>query len=187
MGIASVPALGPTIGGFLSEVSLDYRRYRLWNAAKTVTAKTEGWKWVQGFLGIFTGVLTFIAWLTGACADNIAAYKLLETNVSFLQVPETYVPTLLRRRAARLLRATGRYYSAQVDGNEKMDFAWLGTQLTRPWLLLFQEPIVFVISVYMAIVYVGPKVSFAAEYRIDLAVCSRGPYTCCSRPFRLYA
>lgn len=29
------------------------------------------------------------------------------------------------------------------------------TQLSMPWVLLFQEPIVMVISIYMAIIYVG--------------------------------
>ncbi|KAK9895337.1 putative mfs-multidrug-resistance transporter [Cystobasidium minutum MCA 4210] len=115
------PALGPTIGGFLSQ--------------------TEGWAWVQGFLGFFSGVLTFLAWLT---------------------VPETYAPTLLRRRAARLSKVTGQHYTAQADADKKIDFAWLRTQLTRPWLLLFQEPIVFVMSIYMAIVYGTLYMLFAA-------------------------
>lgn len=42
-----------------------------------------------------------------------------------------------------------------MDLNSKQDLAWFRTQIVRPWLLLFQEPIVFAISVYMAIVYVS--------------------------------
>lgn len=42
-----------------------------------------------------------------------------------------------------------------MDVNNKQNGAWLRTQLIRPWQLLFQEPIVFVISIYMAIVYVS--------------------------------
>ena len=77
------------------------------------------------------------------------------TPLHSFAVPETYAPTLLRRRAARLTKITGRRYCAPMDLDSKQDLAWFRTQLVRPWQLLFQEPIVFVISVYMAIVYVS--------------------------------
>lgn len=56
-----------------------------------------------------------------------------------------------------------------MDLDNKLNFAWLRTQLVRPWLLLFQEPIVFAISIYMAIVYVG------AENRSNSAIAKMLP------------
>ena len=55
------PVLGPVIGGFIGE--------------------TVGWRWIEGIMAIFTGVL----WLAG-----------------LLVIPETYAPVLQRRRAQKL-------------------------------------------------------------------------------------
>jgi hypothetical protein len=85
-------------------------------------------------MSIFTGVL----WLT--CA--------------FL-VPETYAPVLLRKRAAALTKQTGKVYRSSTDveqGNKSVSSAFK-TALTRPWVLLFREPIVLLLSIYMAIIY----------------------------------
>lgn len=108
------PTLGPVIGGFLSE--------------------NAGWRWVQGFLAIFTGVI----WMLG-----------------ILIVPETYAPVLLRKRAERLSKLNGKVYRSRMDidrGKVSARDAF-GTALKRPWILLFAEPIVFLLSLYMAIVY----------------------------------
>ncbi|PGH17446.1 hypothetical protein AJ80_04816 [Polytolypa hystricis UAMH7299] len=108
------PVLGPIIGGFLG--------------------MTEGWRWVQGFLAIFSGTL----WILG----------------SFL-IPETYAPVLLRKRAERLSKITGKIYRSRLDIEQgKVTTGELfKVSLSRPWLLLFREPIVFLLSIYMAIVY----------------------------------
>ncbi|KAJ6095431.1 hypothetical protein N7486_006177 [Penicillium sp. IBT 16267x] len=89
------PTLGPVIGGFLSE--------------------NAGWRWVQAFLAIFTGVI----WMLGS-----------------LIVPETYAPVLLH-----------------IDRGKVSARNAFGTALKRRWILLFAEPIVFLLSLYMAIVY----------------------------------
>ncbi|KAJ5650962.1 uncharacterized protein N7484_004685 [Penicillium longicatenatum] len=108
------PTLGPVIGGFLSE--------------------NAGWRWVQGFLAVFTGLI----WILGS-----------------LIVPETYAPVLLRKRAERLSEITGKVYRSKLDidrGKVSARDAFT-TALKRPWILLFAEPIVFLLSLYMAIVY----------------------------------
>ncbi|PLN83752.1 major facilitator superfamily domain-containing protein [Aspergillus taichungensis] len=102
-----------------------------------------GWRWVMGFLGAFSGAV----WIMGT-----------------VLVPETYAPVLLRRRAARLSKITGKVYRSQLDIEQgKMSprdaFA---TALSRPWILLFREPIVFLLSLYMAIVYGTLYMLFAA-------------------------
>lgn len=108
------PVLGPIVGGFVGE--------------------TVGWRWVEGVMAIFTGVL----WLIGC----------------FL-LPETYAPTILRKRAAELSRRTGKVYKSRgdVDQGPTTFGQVFKTSLSRPWILLFREPIVFLISIYMAIIY----------------------------------
>jgi hypothetical protein len=85
-------------------------------------------------MAIFTGVL----WLT--CA---------------LLVPETYAPLLLRKRAAALSKKTGKVYKSKTDHEQgtKSAGSAFKTALTRPWVLLFREPIVLLLSIYMAIIY----------------------------------
>jgi multidrug resistance protein len=113
---SSAPFLGPTVGpicgGFLAQYA--------------------GWKWVEGFTAIFTGVM----WILGV-----------------LFVPETYTPYLLSRRARKLSRLTGKTYKSKLEAGkpEKTLKEVLLTAITRPWTILFLEPIVFVISIYSAI------------------------------------
>lgn len=126
------PVLGPIVGGFLGE--------------------TEGWRWVEGLMAIFTGVF----WILG-----------------LLLLPETYPPVLLRRRAEKLSKMTGKVYRSR--GEIQQGKTSLGqlfkTSLSRPWILLFREPIVFLLSIYMAIIYGTLYMLFAAypivyqEYR----------------------
>ena len=108
------PTLGPIVGGFLSE--------------------SEGWRWNEGLMAIFTGAI----WIMGT-----------------LTIPETYAPVLLRARAEALTKKTGKKYMSKLEKSRakpsiKQEFQ---VALSRPWLLLFKEPIVALLSVYMAIVY----------------------------------
>ncbi|RDW83403.1 MFS general substrate transporter-56 [Coleophoma crateriformis] len=117
------PTIGPIVGGFLGE--------------------TEGWRWVEGLMAIFTGVI----WIVGA-----------------LTIPETYSPVILRRRAAMMSKLTGKVYKSkiEVDYGTKTVTAEFKVALSRPWKLLFLEPIVFLLSVYMAIIYGTLYMMFAA-------------------------
>jgi hypothetical protein len=105
--------------------------------------ETIGWRWIEGIMAIFTGVL----WIL--CA--------------FL-VPETYAPVLLRKRAAKLSGMTGDVYrsKADADGGKTSAGAAFKTALSRPWILLFSEPIVLLLSIYMAIIYGTLYMLFAA-------------------------
>jgi multidrug resistance protein len=108
------PSLGPVVGGFLSE--------------------NAGWRWVQGFLAAFTGLI----WM-------------VETMV----IPETYAPVLLRKRAQRLSSITGCVYRSkmEIDRGKVSAREAFSAALSRPWILLLAEPIVLLLSIYMAIVY----------------------------------
>ena len=103
-----------------------------------------GWRWVEGVMAIFTGCL----WIIGT-----------------FFVPETYAPVLLRARAAELSTLTGRVYRSQLDisrGPPPKLSKSLKIALSRPWVLLFREPIVLLLSIYMAIVYGTLYMMFAA-------------------------
>jgi multidrug resistance protein len=104
--------------------------------------EAEGWRWVEGLMAIFTGTL----WI--ACS---------------LYVPETYAPVLLRKRAAKLSKLTGKVYVSKMDLHVKTTRAQqVKTTLLRPWVLLLREPIVLLTSIYMAIVYGTLYLLFAA-------------------------
>ncbi|RDA92768.1 hypothetical protein CP533_0816, partial [Ophiocordyceps camponoti-saundersi (nom. inval.)] len=117
------PALGPIAGGFLGQAA--------------------GWRWVEGLMAVFSGVL----WILNSAI-----------------CPETYAPFLLRERAAALSRKTGKVYVSKLDaGRPKTTVAaQFKVALSRPWLLLFLEPIVLLTSLYMAIIYGTLYMCFAA-------------------------
>jgi len=70
----------------------------------------------------------------------------------FLQ--ETYAPTLLQRKAAKLRTETGdpKYYT-EFDNPDRHLTAILGRALYRPFRLLFTQPIIQVVALYMAYLY----------------------------------
>jgi len=76
------------------------------------------------------------------------------TVFGFLIIPETYAPVLLRARAETLSAATGKVYRSKHEKAGKVDIKRLiTTALGRPWILLFREPIVFLLTLYLAIIY----------------------------------
>ncbi|CAD6920454.1 unnamed protein product [Tilletia controversa] len=108
-------------------------------------AITEGWKAVMIFLTVLAGGLLLLA---------------------FLCLPETYSPVLLRARCERLEKATGKKYIAVMDKGKDTRFASiLKVNLTRPWQLIAYEPIVMILSLYIAIIY-GVLYSFFGAFPI---------------------
>ncbi|KUL81614.1 hypothetical protein ZTR_11405 [Talaromyces verruculosus] len=102
-----------------------------------------GWRWVMGFMAAFSGVL----WILGSTL-----------------IPETYSPVLLRQRAKKLSKMTGKVYLTEMDaqrGKVTLTRA-LRASLSRPWILLLKEPIVVLLSIYMAIIYGTLYMSFSA-------------------------
>ncbi|GAA5976464.1 hypothetical protein JCM10908_005509 [Rhodotorula pacifica] len=71
-------------------------------------------------------------------------------------IPETYSPVLLRRRAAALEKETGKVYRSMYDLHPSFAAPLttkMRTALSRPFVLLFKEPICSLFAVYSAIVY----------------------------------
>ncbi|CAI7658268.1 unnamed protein product [Penicillium crustosum] len=106
-------------------------------------AVSKGWEWVQGLTTIFNGVVFLL-------------------GIAF--IPETYTPVLLQKRAAKLSKITGAVYKSRLDvGNVNRTAGQIFTKtMVRPWILLFMEPIVLLLSIYMAIIYGTMYMEFAA-------------------------
>lgn len=117
------PSIGPIAGGFLGQAA--------------------GWRWVEGLMAAFTGVV----WIAVA-----------------LYVPETYAPVLLRKRAVALSKITGHHYISKLEVGrpKKTPTQQFAIAIVRPWVLLFREPIVTLLSLYLAVIYGTLYLMFAA-------------------------
>jgi multidrug resistance protein len=95
--------------------------------------QSKGWQWIEALMAMFSGVV----WILG---------------LAF--VPETYAPVLLGSRARKLSLMTGKVFRTRVEaagqGPSRLS---LSAVIFRPWLLLLKEPIVSILSIYMAIIY----------------------------------
>jgi len=93
-------------------------------------------------------------------AALIAIFTGILTVVGTFFIPETYASVLLRERAQTLSKATGQVYRSKFEKDKKVEIGQLfKSALSRPWELLFKEPIVFLLSLYLAIVYATLYVS----------------------------
>lgn len=92
-----------------------------------------GWRWLY--------------WITLIAAG--AVYLLM-----VFTVPETYAPTLLSRRAAKLRKETGdELYVTEQELDKRPFGERMKVFLIRPFQLLFGELIVFLLSLYMSVLY----------------------------------
>ncbi|KAK3335825.1 major facilitator superfamily domain-containing protein [Cercophora scortea] len=104
-----------------------------------------GWRWLYWIQLIFA----FIVWIL----------------ITFT-VPETYAPTILARRAAKLRKETGDLdHVTEADLDTRPFSERVGIFLIRPFQLLLQEMIVFLISLYMSVLY-GLLYMFFVAYPI---------------------
>ncbi|KAL0951355.1 hypothetical protein HGRIS_008059 [Hohenbuehelia grisea] len=91
------------------------------------------WRWVFWILTIFAG----------ACCVMI-----------ILTIPETYRPILLVRKARRLRKETGdERYWAPLEKQSRTVAQTLEHTLARPFKILFREPMLIAITLYMSFVY----------------------------------
>lgn len=98
-----------------------------------LTESYLGWRWT--------------AWITLIAS---AAFGL----AGFFVIPETYAPVLHQRRAARLRQETGNWaLHALLDENRPTakDIVW--KYLLRPVQMFFLEPILILITLYLALIY----------------------------------
>lgn len=105
--------------------------------------ENKGWRWTLGLIAIMAGVV----WIA-----------------TTLATPETYAPYILRSRAKALSKMTGSVYVSRLEAGEppKTLTQELSVALSRPWVLLFLEPIILLMSLHMSIVYGTLYMFFAA-------------------------
>lgn len=107
----------------------------------------SGWRWLY-WLQL---ILAFVSWVL----------------ITFT-VPETFAPILLQKRAKKL-RKTENDPKYVTEG--ELDSRPLGEKLRifllRPFILLFLEPIVLFISIYMSVLY-GLLYMFFVAYVLSL-------------------
>ncbi|KAJ6134447.1 hypothetical protein N7523_000769 [Penicillium sp. IBT 18751x] len=95
-------------------------------------AEAEGWRWVFWVITIATGVMIIL---------------------TMIWYRETYAPVLLKRKAARLRKATGNPNLRSVrDTGESISQLFLSA-LARPLKLLFCSPIVSLMALFSATTY----------------------------------
>ncbi|QRV75562.1 major facilitator superfamily transporter [Ceratobasidium sp. AG-Ba] len=100
-----------------------------------VSESSAGWRWNFWVMFIFSAVMFVL---------------------TVLFVPETFAPVLLRRRARNLhAESEGKvnYISKFEKGNKKTFGEIMKINLSRPFVLLFKEPIVLLFSIYAALIY----------------------------------
>ena len=68
-------------------------------------------------------------------------------------LPETYAPKLLQDKIIKMGTISGRASVSRTTPVKEPMKEQLYTTLTRPWMMLFTEPILFLLSLYMAFVY----------------------------------
>ncbi|CAF1377491.1 unnamed protein product [Adineta steineri] len=114
---AAAPFLGPVFGSIIGGF----------------TGAAIGWRWIQGIMAIFTGILSIIG---------------------IVGLPETYAPVLLYRRAEKLRKITDLFYRSKFEAKSQVTLSHLlKISFSRPWIFLFREPIVLFFAIYMAVIY----------------------------------
>jgi multidrug resistance protein len=105
--------------------------------------QSGGWRWIMGMLTIAATCLYI------PCC---------------LLIPETYGPVLLRLRARKLSKATGKVYLSRLDfiRGPKTVAETFRIAISRPPIILLCEPVVLIISTYMAVIYGTMYMLFAA-------------------------
>ncbi|KAL1637855.1 hypothetical protein SLS56_000412 [Neofusicoccum ribis] len=95
-------------------------------------AENTTWRWVF--------------WATSICDALIQV-------VGFFYLQETYAPVLLKWKAARLRKETGNAALRSEFESDKTVSKVLGVALIRPFRLLFTQPIIQFLAIYMAFLY----------------------------------
>ncbi|KAF4313514.1 Major facilitator superfamily [Botryosphaeria dothidea] len=98
-----------------------------------ITMSYLGWRWTEYITAI-------MAFFFGA--------------VGFLIVPETYAPVLLQRRAKKIRYETRNWAIHSRHDESQVDLRYIMQKfIARPFAMLFLEPILLLVTLYMSVVY----------------------------------
>lgn len=102
-------------------------------AGAYISGSSLGWRWTQWITLILAGFFGMVA---------------------FINVPETYAPVLLVRRAKKLRKETGNYGLYAKHEETKVNFKDIFNRyLARPSKMLCLEPILSLVTLYLAFVF----------------------------------
>jgi MFS family permease len=125
------PCLGPMVGGWIGE--------------------RAGWRWICAYR--FTCHID-CALTSHSLPDWVLFIFVGVCFIFTLSIPESLAPVLLARKAKKLRKETGDESHVTVQELEKLPFSEvLKIALLRPLIMLFTEPIVIFMSIYLSFVY----------------------------------
>ena len=80
--------------------------------------------------------------------------------LSLLLVPETYAPTLMKRKAAKLQKeadaaGTGEVFIAKYDKVKKTKWEIIKVGMSRPFEMMYKDLIVFCLGIYGELPSIG--------------------------------
>lgn len=90
------------------------------------------WRWVYWTCALFSGTCFIVTLFT---------------------IRETYAPVILQRKAKRISKETGRHYIAPLDLTPLKANTLLHDTIFLPFIMLFKEPILLAIGIYLSFVY----------------------------------
>ena len=74
--------------------------------------------------------------------------------IALFTVPETYAPVLLQKRAKRLRYETKKWaLHSKLDESKVSPKEIVTKYLARPCIMLVQEPVLFLMTLYLSLVY----------------------------------
>jgi len=94
-----------------------------------------GWRWVFWLMMIFAGTCTVIMLVT---------------------LPETFAPVILQKKARRLRKVEPERNQKLYAEHEQLDWSFHGVihrTIYRPFYMLYKEPILVLVTIYLSIVY----------------------------------
>lgn len=135
------------VGGFFADIYSDPQSRGL--AMALFTCGTSVAPALGPVISGFIGQATSWRWVFG-----VGTFLALITLPLLLVAPESYLPVLLSRKAARLRRETGNEnIIAATDFEKKSLKHVMMVIMTRPYRMLFQETIVACVCLYSTLVY----------------------------------
>lgn len=148
--LGGVAASGPPaiVGGYLADFFPPVERGL---AVGVFAATTQLGPLLGPIIGGFV-VESYLGWRWTAWLTMIMG--VFFGGVSFLLLPETFVPRVLTLKARRLRRETKNSALHSQQEETPVDIkVFVVRYLTRPFLMLFQEPILLLLTLYISFVY----------------------------------
>lgn len=118
---------------------------------------------IAPFIGGFIN-MSYLGWRWTAYLPAIMGYAAFVLNVIFLK--ESYAPIILAEKAARLRQQTKNW--AIHAKHEEIEFtlhALLVNNFSRPLFMLFKEPLILAVTIYLSFIY-GLLYCFMTAYPI---------------------